>query len=166
MTVLVTYASKHGSTQGIAEAIGERLRARGLDTEVRPVREVKGLEPYDTVVLGSAVYLGAWMKEAQAFLDRHETVLRDVPLWLFSSGPTAADEGLDVAVSAKLRTRLDGLGARDHHLFRAALDPKRLNLFERTAVKAAKQPLGDFRDWEDIERWADSIADALAPEPT
>jgi menaquinone-dependent protoporphyrinogen oxidase len=166
MTVLVTYASKHGSTQGIAEAIGERLRGRRLDTEVRPVREVKGLEPYDTMVLGSAVYLGAWMKEAQAFLDRHEAALRGVPLWLFSSGPTAADEGLDVAVSAKLRTRLDRLGARDHHLFRAALDPKRLNLFERSAVKAAKQPLGDFRDWEDIERWADSIADALAPEPT
>lgn len=166
MTVLVTYASKHGSTQGIAEAIGERLRGRGLDAEVRPVREVKGLESYGTVVLGSAVYLGAWMKDAVAFLDRHEDALRRVPLWLFSSGPTAADQGLDVAVSAKLRTRLDTLGARDHHLFRAALDPKRLNLFERSAVKAAKQPLGDYRDWADIEAWADSIADPDASEHT
>lgn len=159
MTVLVTYASKHGSTQGIAEAIGERLRGRGLDAEVRPVREVKGLEPYDTVVLGSAVYLGAWMKEAQAFLDRHEAALREVPLWLFSSGPTAADQGMDLAVSVKTRERLDALGARDHHLFRAALDAKRLNLLERTAIKAAKQPLGDFRNWNDVQRWADSIAD-------
>lgn len=166
MTVLVTYASKHGSTQGIAEAIAARLRGRGLVAEVRPVREVKALDPYDTVVLGSAVYLGAWLKEAQAFLDRHEEALRRVALWLFSSGPTAADEGLDVAVSAKLRSRLDGLGARDHHLFRAALDPKRLNLFERTAVKAAKQPMGDFRDWGDIERWADSVADGTEDPPS
>lgn len=159
MTVLVTFASKHGSTQGIAEAIGRRLRDRGLEAEVRPVDEVDDLEPYDTVVLGSAVYLGAWLKEAQTFLDRHEETLHRVPLWLFSSGPTAPDEGMDVAVSAKLKERLDGLGARDHHLFRGALDRKELGLLERTAIKAAKQPIGDFRDWSDIERWTDSIVD-------
>jgi menaquinone-dependent protoporphyrinogen oxidase len=158
MTVLVTYASKHGSTQGIAEAIGDRLRERGLDAQVRPVREVKDLERYDTVVLGSAVYLGAWLKEAQTFLDRNEGSLRRMPVWLFSSGPTA-DDPMDLAVSVKTRQRLDALGARDHHLFRAALDPKRLNLLERGAIKAAKSPIGDFRDWSDIERWADSIAD-------
>lgn len=161
MTVLVAYASKHGSTQGIAEAIGERLRERGLDAEVRPVREVDSLERYDTVVLGSAVYLGAWLKEATAFLDRHEDRMRRVPLWLFSSGPTAADQGMDLAVSAKTQQRLDALGARDHHLFRAALDAKKLSFLERTAIKAAKQPIGDFRDWTDIERWADSIADGI-----
>ena len=159
MTVLVTYASKHGSTQGIAEAIARRLGERGLDAEVRPVSEVTDLERYDTVVLGSAVYLGAWLKEAQAFLDRHEEVLRRVPLWLFSSGPTTPDDGMDSAVSVKLRERLDGLGARDHHLFRGALDRKKLGVLERTAIKAAKSPIGDFRDWSDIEAWADSIAD-------
>lgn len=158
MTFLVTYASKHGSTKGIAEAIGERLRERGLDAEVRSVREVKKLERYDSVVLGSAVYLGAWLKDAQRFLDRHEEALRRMPLWLFSSGPTG-DDPMDRAVSVKTQQRLDALGARDHHLFRAALDPKRLNVLERTAIKAAKSPIGDFRDWSDIERWADSIAD-------
>ena len=161
MTVLVTYASKHGSTRGIAEAIGRRLGERGLDAEVRPVVEVPDLERYDTVVLGSAVYLGAWLKEAQAFVDRHEDTLRHMPLWLFSSGPTAADQGMDLAVSVKTRERLDALGARDHHLFRAALDAKKLGLLERTAIKAAKQPLGDFREWSDIETWADSIASGI-----
>jgi menaquinone-dependent protoporphyrinogen oxidase len=159
MRVLVTYASKHGSTRGIAEAIGERLRERGLDAEVRPVHEVDGLERYDAVVLGSAVYLGAWMKEALAFLDRNDEALRRIPVWLFSSGPTA-DDPMDLAVSEKLRLRLDALGARDHHLFRGALDRQDLGLLERTAVKAAKQPLGDFRDWADVEQWADAIADA------
>jgi len=80
MTVLVTYASKHGSTQGIAEAIGERLRERGMDAEVRPVRDVDGLERCDAVVVGSAVYLGSWMKEALAFLDRHAEALGRIPV--------------------------------------------------------------------------------------
>ena len=161
MTVLVTYASKHGSTQGIAEAIGDRLRERGVDAEVRPLVAVDGLERYDAIVLGSAVYLGSWMKEAQAFLEQHAETLGHVPVWLFSSGPTA-DEGLDLAVSAKQQQRLEAVGARDHHLFRGALDPEGLGFLERKAVKMAKQPLGDFRQWSDVERWADSIAESRA----
>jgi menaquinone-dependent protoporphyrinogen oxidase len=161
MTVLVAYASKHGSTQGIAEAIGGRLRERGIETDVRRVRDTDGVEPYEALVLGSAVYLGAWMKEAVAFLDRHAETLGRVPVWLFSSGPTKADDTMDLAVSAKLLRRLEALGARDHHLFLGALDPESLNFLERRAVKAAKQPLGDFREWTDVERWTDTIADAI-----
>jgi menaquinone-dependent protoporphyrinogen oxidase len=163
MRVLVTYASKHGSTQGIAEAIGERLRHRGIDAETRPVRAVAGLEGYDAVVVGSAVYLGSWMKEAVAFLDRHAESLRRVPVWAFSSGPTA-DQSMELAVSAKQQRRLEAAGARNHHLFRGALDYRELGLLERRAVKAAKQPPGDFRDWSDVKAWADSIADATAHE--
>ncbi|HEU4356729.1 MAG TPA: flavodoxin domain-containing protein [Actinomycetota bacterium] len=162
MTVLVAYASKHGSTRGIAEAIGGRLLDRGVEAVVSPIRDVDGLESYEAIVIGSAVYLGAWMKEAVAFLESHAEALHRIPVWLFSSGPTAADEGLDLAVSAKHQRRLDALGARDHHLFRGALDPQTLSFLERRAVKAAKQPLGDFREWPDVERWADAIADAVA----
>ncbi len=159
MTVLVTYASKHGSTQGIAEAIGDRLRERGLDAEVRPVREVKDLERYDTVVLGSAVYLGAWLKEAQRFLDRHE---EDAPsraalaVQQRSDGRRIANgpRGLGEAAAAARRRSAPGTTTCS-----GALDPKDLSILERTAIKAAKSPIGDFRDWSDIERWADSIAD-------
>jgi menaquinone-dependent protoporphyrinogen oxidase len=69
---------------------------------------------------------------------------------------------MDRAVSDKQRRRLEAVGARDHHLFRGALDAEHLGFLERTAVKAAKSPLGDFRDWSDVDRWADSIGDAAA----
>jgi menaquinone-dependent protoporphyrinogen oxidase len=159
MTVLVTYASKHGSTRGIAEAIGGRLREHGLDAEVCPVGEVHGLEGYDALVIGSAVYLGSWRKEALAFLDQYTEALHRVPVWLFSSGPTTSDP-IDRALSAKQQRRLDAVGARDHHLFRGALDSEHLGFLERKAVKAAKQPLGDFRDWADVKHWADAVADS------
>lgn len=160
MAVLVAYASKHGSTRGIAEAIGARLRDRGIDADVRPVGEEDGVDTYEALVIGSAVYLGAWLKEAVAFLDRHADARIRVPTWLFSSGPTA-DDPMELAVSAKVRQRLDALGARDHHLFRGALDPRQLGLLERTAIRAAKSPIGDHREWLDVERWADEIAAQL-----
>jgi menaquinone-dependent protoporphyrinogen oxidase len=161
MTVLVTYASKHGSTQGIAEAIGGRLRERGLDTDVRPVGEVDGLERYDALVIGSAVYLGSWRKDALAFLDRHTDTPHHVPTWLFSSGPTGPEAKGD-ALLDKQRKRLDAIGARDHRVFFGALDRSKLGFGERLAVKAAKSPDGDFRDWDAIDAWADDIASALA----
>jgi menaquinone-dependent protoporphyrinogen oxidase len=163
MTMLVAYASKHGSTQGIAEAIGDRLRERGLTADVRPIGEVGDLERYDALVLGSAVYLGGWMKDAQAFLDQNAEALGRVPVWVFSSGPTK-DDPIEAALSAKQQKRLEAVGARDHHLFRGAFDPKNLGFLERTALKAAKQPVGDFRDWSDVADWADSIADATVRE--
>jgi menaquinone-dependent protoporphyrinogen oxidase len=160
VTVLVAYASKHGSTRGIAEAIGGRLRERGLKTDVRPLGEVGDLERFDTLVVGSAVYLGKWMKDAQAFVDRHAEAMRRVPVWLFSSGPTK-DDPMELAVSAKQQKMLEAVGARDHHLFRGAFDPGKLGFLERKALKAAKQPAGDFRDWGDVASWADSIAEAI-----
>lgn len=165
MTVLVTYASKHGSTRGIAEAIGGRLRERGLDAEVRPVGEVAGLDGYEALVIGSAVYLGSWRKEALTFLDRHAETLHRVPTWLFSSGPTGTDP-TDSALLDKQQRRLDAVGARDHHVFRGAIDPEHLGFLERRAVKAAKSPLGDFRDWRDVGRWADDIVDRTPAERT
>jgi menaquinone-dependent protoporphyrinogen oxidase len=62
--VLVTYATKYGAAAAIAEKIGEILRQEGLYTDVLPVKRVTDLTPYTAVILGSAVYVGRWRKEA------------------------------------------------------------------------------------------------------
>jgi menaquinone-dependent protoporphyrinogen oxidase len=59
MTVLVTYASKHGSTKEIAERIAATLRRSGIETDLQPVEAVRDVEPYAAVVLGSAIYYGS-----------------------------------------------------------------------------------------------------------
>jgi len=61
MTVLVAYASKHGSTQGIAERIAEKLRQLGIQAEARPLDEVSDPGNYEAFVIGSAIYYGSWM---------------------------------------------------------------------------------------------------------
>jgi len=94
MRVLVTAASRHGSTAEIAEAIATGLTRRGADAEAIPIDEVDGLEGFDAVVLGSAIYMGRWLKPARKFAEAHAAELSQRPVWLFSSGPLGDGEHL------------------------------------------------------------------------
>jgi menaquinone-dependent protoporphyrinogen oxidase len=166
MTVLVAYASKHGSTEGIAKAISDRLRERGLTTDVQPVGEVEAVGDVQAVVLGSAVYAGSWMKEAVEFAHAHAERLAALPVWLFTSGPLGADvedEEEQPRQLAELRGLIAPVG---HRVFFGALDRSTLGFGERMIVKAVKAPEGDFRDWDAIEGWADGIADELGAGPS
>jgi menaquinone-dependent protoporphyrinogen oxidase len=87
MKVLVTAASKYGSTAEIAQAIGQTLAADGLGADVIPPDQVETSEDYDAVVLGSAVYTGHWLAPAKAIAARLEGSFAERPVWLFSSGP-------------------------------------------------------------------------------
>jgi menaquinone-dependent protoporphyrinogen oxidase len=176
MTILVGYASKHGATQQIALRIAETLRNAGLEVDVRPVTAAGDLASYGAFVIGSAVYFGAWRKEAAAFVRRHQTVLAGRPVWLFSSGPLGTAQtdaqGQDLreaAVPKEIAAFTDALAPRDHRVFFGALDPTRLGVAERLirALPAGRELLmeGDFRDWADVEAWARSIAHELAPVP-
>ena len=44
--ILVTYASRAGSTAGVAEAIGKTLTGKGLQVDVLPMEAVKDLASY------------------------------------------------------------------------------------------------------------------------
>lgn len=168
MKVLVAYATKYGATAEIAEKIGETLREAGLQTEVLPVDQVHDLTPYGAVVLGSAVYVGQWRKEAAAFLKAQEEALAQRPVWLFSSGPTGEGDPVQLLQGWRLPEALqpiaNRIGPRDIACFHGALDPERLGLGERLILRAIKAPTGDYRDWEAIAAWAAAIADALKAE--
>ena len=90
MTVLVAYASKHGSTQGIAERITEKLRQLGKEVEAQPMDAVEDTGSYEAFVIGSAIYFGSWLKEATEWVRRNKAILAGRPVWLFSSGPLGA----------------------------------------------------------------------------
>ena len=90
MTILVTVATKHGSTAEIAEAIGRALEEAGNAATVETVDRVASLEPFEAVILGSGVYIGHWLAPARAFARAHAEELRARPTWLFSSGPIGA----------------------------------------------------------------------------
>jgi menaquinone-dependent protoporphyrinogen oxidase len=163
MAVLVTYASKHGSTREIAERIAEQLRRQGNDAQAAPVDEAESPAAYEAVVLGSAVYYGAWMKEAVEYARVHRGALAARPVWLFSVGPLGA-EVKDVEEQPKEIAELRKLIApRGHRIFFGVLDHHTLSFGERMVAKAVRASEGDFRDWAAIDGWAVEIARALAP---
>jgi menaquinone-dependent protoporphyrinogen oxidase len=177
MRVLVTYASQSGATVGIAERIAARLQADGIAADCHPVTARLDLAAYDGYVIGSAVYIGRWQKEARAFVDANATMLGDHPTWLFSSGPLGSEavrggatDAREGAVSAEELAHLrDAVQPRDHHVFYGALDPDHLGVGARLMrlVPAGRRLLqeGDFRDWPEIEAWADRIAGELQHAP-
>jgi len=160
--IIVAYASKHGSTQGIAEHIARRLSERGLATEARSVEAVHDLGTPDAVILGSAVYAGSWMKEATEFAHRFADVLSALPVWLFTSGPLGEHVEDEEEQPRQLEELRETLHPRGHEIFFGALAREQLSFGERMIAKAVKAPEGDFRDWDAIAAWAEAIADELA----
>ena len=65
--ILVTYASRTGSTVGVAEAIGKTLIEGGAQVDVLPMKEVTDLSAYRAVVAGSAIQAGHWLPEAMRY---------------------------------------------------------------------------------------------------
>lgn len=159
--ILVAYASKHGSTAGIAEAIAARLRERGKEVEVRSVDGLTEIGHPEAVVLGSAVYAGSWLKEAVAWAEDHAGSLGGTPVWLFTSGPLGEEVRDAEEQPRQLPALRAALDPREHRVFFGALDKGQLGFAERMMVKAVKAPDGDFRDWDAIRAWADDIADGL-----
>ena len=162
---LVTYASKHGATAEIANKIAGVLQDSGLSAEVLPMERVSDLGSYGAVILGSAVYMGQWRKEAAAFLENHKNALAGRAVWVFSSGPTGQGDPVELLkgwrLPEALRPIADHIQPRDIAVFGGALDAAKLGFFERMILKMVKAPTGDFRDWAAITAWAQGIAAAL-----
>jgi menaquinone-dependent protoporphyrinogen IX oxidase len=104
MKVLVRAASKYGAASEIGQAAADVLAERGCEVTVLPPEKVSAVQEFDAVVLGSAVYLGQWMKPGRELAERYAGALAARPVWLFSSGPVgepAKPAGDPSAISAQ-----------------------------------------------------------------
>lgn len=72
-----THATKYGASAEIAEKIGQVLRQAVFHTDVLPMDRVSNLSSYKAVVLGSAIYMDRWRKEATKSLKANKKVLSE-----------------------------------------------------------------------------------------
>lgn len=168
INVLVAYASTHGSTQEVAEAVAATLREHGLAVDLQPARNVCTLEGYSAVVLGAPLYMFHLHKDALRFLSQHQKALTGgLPVAIFAGGPFASG---DEKEWQEVRKQLDQELAKFPWLRPVAVeviggkfDPARLH-FPWNLIPALRQmPPSDLRDWEAIHRWASILAAQLQP---
>jgi menaquinone-dependent protoporphyrinogen oxidase len=162
MKVLVTAASKHGSTAEIARVIATVLRKADVEAEVIDPESVTTLTGYDAVILGSAIYAGHWLGPAKAFVLRYRFELDDLPVFLFSSGPIG-DPPRPAQDPTDMIELDEATGAVDHQVFAGRVTRSQLNAFERLITMVVHAD-GDFRPWDDITDWATEIARFLKGE--
>jgi len=158
--VTVAVASRHHATREIAELIADELRAGGHRATVVDADDATSPMPGDAVVIGSAVYMGRWMKSARRLAAALATE-DGRPVYAFTSGPLGDPLEPELPADAEL---LGDLAPRAvfHATFGGRLDRDGLGLRERLAAKAVKAPDGDYRDVDAIRSFGRRIAADLA----
>jgi menaquinone-dependent protoporphyrinogen oxidase len=150
-SILVTYASRNGSTREVAETVARVLDSHGATTTLLPVLEAKDLSGYDGVVLGGSIYSTSLQREAMLFLRRHRETLAGLPLAVFALGPIK-DEPEEWLRSRKQLdaslAQVPGLAPVAVAVFGGVIDPSRL------PHPMNRMPPSDNRDWDAIKAWA------------
>jgi menaquinone-dependent protoporphyrinogen oxidase len=161
--ILVAYATRAGSTTEVAQTIARALTAAGAAVDVCPVKEVNDLSPYRAVVLGSPIRMGRWLPEAFAFLKAHQAELSRVPVAYFVTCVTLTSNTVENrrTVDAYLDPARAILRPASVGLFAGALDGSKVNFLDRLMIKAIKTPEGDFRKWDEIHLWGESLQTVL-----
>ena len=166
--VLIAYASRHGSTKGIAERLAAALREDQGDATVMPADAVQDPDGYDGYVIGSAVYAMRWLGPATSFAHRNRALLKRHPVWLFSSGPLSDEPGeLESAAPRDIAAIQRDVEARGHTVFAGAWPSgaRPIGLLEKvmSVIPQAREalPTGDFRDWAAVDAFAKGVAGVL-----
>jgi menaquinone-dependent protoporphyrinogen oxidase len=167
----VAYATRAGSTAGVAEAIGKTLTENGCLVEVRPMQEVADVSSYDAIVAGSAIQSKTWLPEAMQFLQAHRATLTRKPCAVFLVCMTLAMPGGEryrPFVADFLQPVRGIVGPVSEGLFAGALDISKIpslwnRLKFRLSVMFGVWAEGDHRDWNAIRAWADTLPPLLLP---
>ncbi len=169
--ILVTYASRTGSTAGVAEAIGKTLTEAGAQVDVRPMGDVTDLTPYRAVVAGSAIQNKQWLPEAMQFVQTHRAALAEKPFAAFLVCMTMAMKNEKwreqanipewlAPVRALVKPVSEGYFAGVLNL--SKVEPRSARIGFRLSVMSGFWSEGDHRNWGDIHAWARDLADRLS----
>ena len=167
--ILVAYASRGGSTAGVAEAIGQTLAAGGAEVDVRSMTEIDDVTAYQAVVAGSAIQAHEWLPEAMQFLRRYRAALAQKPFaaFLVCMTLTMRDPRAREFVASWLEPVRALVKPVSEGFFAGALDLRKVPSFSdrlkfRLSVLLGVWSEGDHRDWDAIRSWAEKTRPLLA----
>lgn len=159
-SILLAYATRFGSTQEVVESIGAEMRKAGLKVDIQLMQDVKGLEVYDAVVLGAAIYNARWHPEAHRFLSQHQEALALRPVAIFALGPLSTSEVAMQRSRRQLDKELEKyrwLKPATVEVFIGKIDRSKMGFFDRITSPATT----DHMNWEAIRLWTRTLPEQL-----
>jgi menaquinone-dependent protoporphyrinogen oxidase len=165
--VLVAYGTRSGTTAEVAQAIGEALRAAGVEVDVRAAKEMRGVDGYDAVVLGSCVQAGRTHGQAFSFLRANRQALSHLPVAYFVVCGTMQEDTAETRKTADAfldpwRVTAPEVRPVSVGLFGGAIRPSPQNAwYVRIALRMVKSIEGDWRDWAAIRSWTEGLRPAM-----
>ena len=157
--VLITYASKYGSTGGVADAIGKELCSKDVATDVVLIKNADNISSYRGVIIGGPIYMGKWMSEAVDFVKENRETLRRLPVAYFLvcmtlSRPTEENRAKALAYMDRILKSVPEIKPIGVGTFAGAMDYNNLSWINKKILKSKGTPEGDFRNWNEIRAWA------------
>jgi menaquinone-dependent protoporphyrinogen oxidase len=166
LRILIAYASEFGTTGEIAVAIGDALCDEGNTVETKWIGNIKHLNNYDAVIIGTPILYEKWMPEARKFVENNQETLKNIPVAYFitcmalSSKEEAAMQQA-IEYSDQMQDLVPQVKPVSVGRFAGVLDYCKISFLERTLTKAAmarhQVKEGDYRDWDAIRSWAKGI---------
>ncbi|WP_420114633.1 flavodoxin domain-containing protein [Pseudactinotalea sp.] len=157
MRVLVTTASKHGSTRQIGEVIADQLQQHGHQLLCRDVEEVGDADIVQAgaIVLGTAVYGARLLSAGSAFASRLAHEFGGL-VWLFGVGlKNVTVDPLRVTTTQPAEM---GYRAGRYPVFGGVVETATLSAAERALIGAVGAHGKDLRDLELVQAWAALVA--------
>lgn len=182
----VFYATREGHTRRIAKHVAVSLRARGLDPDVRNLRnevDYISLKNYGGAILLASLHRGEHEQEMIEFARLHRAELEAMPSALISVSLTqAAAERRDSSPEERERRALEVQKSIDHFLLESGWRPARVkpiagallyskyNFLLRLVMKRiAKKAGGDtdasrdyvYTDWQGLDQFVEQYASGV-----
>ena len=180
MRILVAYASRHGQTRRIAEAMAQRMRERGHVPELLGLSRFGAfpkLASYDAVVLGSPLHTMRHAGRGLRFAGQRREALADLPTAFFSVSLSASsrDERLRSGAEQAVDRFIAATGWRPtlRACFAGALRYPLYGALARLFIRGILGAHGgerdatrnyEYTDWTQVEVFTDAfLAVAAAP---
>lgn len=175
--ILIAYATWSGATREIAERIRDILKSKGFEISIKAAKEIKDINGYQSVLLGTSIHASQTVGAFRKFLARFNKQLITIPTAYFTVCANMMEDSEENRYETlgwlrKVTDKYPDVNPISTGLFGGAVvtegkDFDKLNFFIKKVIGSMKTKMeedygkSDFRDWEKIEAWTLSLAEKL-----
>jgi len=155
MKAAIIYASKHGTTEKVANSIAEKLSGELFSLNKNPNPDIS---EFETIILGSSIYAGQASGKMKAFCKANESVLLQKKIGLFVCGMQPIKEQREKELKDAYSEALHEKSVASGFLGGEFLFEK-MNFFERLIIKKIAKTTESVQqiDWDAVDDFVKKI---------